>query len=147
MKRRAYRRTAIKQFEPTVIREKTEGNRLVLAIDVAKEDMVAALADERAEVLVTLAWKHLDDTAELLAKLDELRQLGFAVDAVMESTGTYSDVLRHQLQAVGIPVYQVSGKCQGRLRRRSEPPRCKELGDYRQAACRWSFRPLARPHR
>jgi hypothetical protein len=72
MKRRAYRRTAIKQFEPTVIREKTESNRLVLAIDVAKEDMVAALADERAEVLVTLAWKHLDDTAELLAKLDEL---------------------------------------------------------------------------
>jgi transposase len=110
MKRRAYRRTAIKQFEPTVIREKTEGNRLVLAIDVAKEDMVAALADERAEVLVTLAWKHLDDTAELLAKLDELKRLGFAVEAVMESTGTYSDVLRHQLQAVGIPVYQVSGK-------------------------------------
>ena len=110
MKRRAYRRTAIKQFEPSVIREKTAGSRLVLAIDVAKEDMVAALTDERAEVLVTLAWKHLDDTAELLAKLDELRRLGFTVEAVMESTGTYSDVLRHQLQASGYPVYQVSGK-------------------------------------
>jgi hypothetical protein len=110
MKRRAYRRTAIKQFEPTVIREKTESNRLVLAIDVAKEDMVAALADDRADVLVTLAWKHLDDTAELLAKLDELIRLGFMVETVMESTGTYSDVLRYQLQNAGFPVYQVSGK-------------------------------------
>jgi transposase len=110
MKRRAYRRTAIKQFEPALIREKTESSRIVLAIDVAKEDMVAALADNRAEVLVTLAWKHLDDTPELLAKLDGLRRLGFAVEAVMESTGTYSDVLRHQLQGSGVPVYQVSGK-------------------------------------
>jgi transposase len=45
-----------------------------------------------------------------LAKLDELRRLGFALEAVMESTGTYSDVLRHQLQGSGVPVYQVSGK-------------------------------------
>jgi len=110
MKRRAYRRTAINQFEPKVIREKTDTNRLILAIDVAKEDMVAALANERAEVLTTLAWKHLDDTPVLLLKLEELKQLGCTVEAVMESTGTYGDVLRHQLQTAGIVVYQVSGK-------------------------------------
>lgn len=110
MKRRAYRRTAINQFEPKMVRDKTTGNRLILAIDVAKEDMVAALTTEHAEVLTTLAWKHLDDSPMLLAKLDELRQLGFTLEAVMESTGTYGDVLRNQLQAAGIVVYQVSGK-------------------------------------
>ena len=110
MKRRAYRRTAINQFEPKMIRDRTTGNRLVLAIDVAKEDMVAALATEHAEVLMTLAWKHLNDSPTLLVKLDELRQLGFTVEAVMESTGTYGDVLRHQLQAAAVVVYQVSGK-------------------------------------
>jgi len=93
-----------------MIREKTDSTRLILAIDVAKEDMVAALATEHAEVLTTLAWKHLDDTPMLLLKLDELKQLGCKVEAVMESTGTYGDVLRHQLQAAGIVVYQVSGK-------------------------------------
>ncbi len=45
-----------------MVREKTTGSRLVLAIDVAKEDMVAALATETSEALVTLAWKHLDDS-------------------------------------------------------------------------------------
>jgi transposase len=93
-----------------MILERTDSKRVVLAIDVAKEDMVAALTTERADVLVTLAWKHLDDTPELLAKLEELRQAGFALEAVMESTGTYGDVLRHQLQEAGFPVYQVSGK-------------------------------------
>jgi transposase len=110
VKRRAYRRTPINQFEPNVIRDKVTDDRLVFAIDVAKEDMVAALATEHAEVLMTLAWKHLDDSPMLLDKLDELRQLGFAIEAVMESTGTYGDVLRHQLQAAGFVVYQVSGK-------------------------------------
>ncbi len=110
MKRRAYRRTAINQFEPKVIREKTESARLILAIDVAKDDMVAALTTERADVLTTLAWKHLDETPELLLKLEELGRLGFSVEAVMESTGTYGDVLRHQLKAAGIVVYQVNGK-------------------------------------
>ena len=110
MKRRAYRKTAIKQFEPKVIREKTESTRLILAIDVAKDDMVAALTTEHAVVLTTLAWKHLDETPEVLLKLEELRRLGFHLEAVMESTGTYGDVLRHQLQTAGIVVYQVNGK-------------------------------------
>jgi transposase len=93
-----------------MIYEKVQSNRMVLAIDVAKEDMVAALTTERADVLVTLAWKHLDETPVLLGKLEELIQMGLALEAVMESTGTYGDVLRHQLKKAGIPVYQVSGK-------------------------------------
>lgn len=110
MKKRAYRRTAIKNFEPWVLEKRTESRQLVLAIDVAKRDMVAALTTRQEEVLATLAWKHLEETPDLLGKLNELRDLGFSVEAVMESTGSYGDVLRHQLQQVGIVVYQVSGK-------------------------------------
>jgi transposase len=84
--------------------------RLILAIDVAKEDMVAALTTSQAEVVATLTWKHLEQTPVLLEKLEQLRALGYSIEAVMESTGTYGDVLRHQLQSTGVVVYQVNGK-------------------------------------
>jgi transposase len=81
-----------------------------LAIDVAKHDMVAALTTDQAEVLATLCWKHLEQTPVLLEKLKQLKSLGFALEAVMESTGTYGDVLRHQLESHGLVVHQVSGR-------------------------------------
>jgi transposase len=84
--------------------------RLILAVDVAKEDMVAALTTDQAEVVATLAWKRLDEMLVLLEKLKQLRDLGYTVEAVMESTGTYGDVLRHQLESRGIVVYQVSSQ-------------------------------------
>jgi transposase len=110
MKKRAYRRTVIKNFEPRVLEKRTECRELVLAIDVAKHDMVAALTTKEAEVLATLAWKHLEETPEMIEKLRALQELGYSVEAVMESTGSYGDVLRQQLQEVGVVVYQVSGK-------------------------------------
>jgi len=110
MKRRAYRRTPINQFEVAKVAEKAADSRLILAIDVAKDDMVAALTTQTAEVLCTLTWKHLDQSPVLVDKLGRLRDLGYTVEAVMESTGTYGDVLRHQLQQAGFAVYQVSGK-------------------------------------
>ena len=38
--------------------ERSESERLVVAIDVAKEKMVAAVMDEEEEVLVTVKWSH-----------------------------------------------------------------------------------------
>lgn len=110
MKRRAYRRTPINQFEVAKLTEKATDLRLILAIDVAKEDMVAALTTQTAEVLCTLTWEHLAQSPVLVDKLGQLRDAGYTVEAVMESTGTYGDVLRHQLQQAGFAVYQVSGK-------------------------------------
>jgi transposase len=92
------------------VAENTTDSQLILAIDVAKDDMVAALTTQTAEVLCTLTWKHLDQSPVLVDKLGQLRDLGYTVVAVMESTGTYGDVLRHQLQQAGFAVYQVSGK-------------------------------------
>lgn len=110
MKKHAYRRTAINNFQPLAVQNRVSERRLVLAIDVAKVDMVAALTTGRAEVVATLAWKHLEETPVLLEKLEQLARLGYSIEAVMESTGTYGDVLRHQLQANGVVVYQVNGK-------------------------------------
>lgn len=45
--------------------------------------------------------------AELLSGL---RRAGLLIEAVMESSGTYGDVLRHQLLEHGVPVFRVSGK-------------------------------------
>src|SRR5688572_27044492 len=110
MKKHAYRRTAINNFQPVAVQNRVSERRLVLAVDVAKENMVAALTTGQGEVVATLAWKHLEETPVLLEKLKELNELGYAIEAVMESTGTYGDVLRHQLQSHGVVVYQVNGK-------------------------------------
>ena len=42
--------------------------------------------------------------------LGQFRAEGYEVDAVMESSGTYGDVLRHQLLDARVPVYRVGGK-------------------------------------
>jgi len=110
VKKRAYRRTAIKDFDASTVSKRTESTQLVLAVDVAKVDMVAALTTGTGEVLTTLAWKHPAETPLLLEKLWELRGQRYNIVGVMESSGSYGDVLRHQLQGVGLLVYQVSGK-------------------------------------
>jgi hypothetical protein len=88
MKKRAYQRTAIKDFSTSALASRAECERLVIAVDVAKRDMVAAITTDRGEVLRTIAWKHPAQTSELLIKIAELRSAGFEVDAVMEASGT-----------------------------------------------------------
>jgi hypothetical protein len=46
----------------------------------------------------------------VLGLLAELRAGGYTLEAVMEPSGTYGDVLRYQLLEAGIPVFRVSGK-------------------------------------
>lgn len=113
MKKRTYRRISLKQVSVENVMEKLAGHRrLVFAVDVAKADMVAALADPAAEleqrVLLTVSWKHPDDHATLVELLGGLSRAGVETEAVMEPSGTYGDALRHQLQQLGIEVYRVS---------------------------------------
>jgi transposase len=110
VKKRIYKKVLVNQFVPGTIKAAAHSQRLVLAIDVAKVDMVAALTDESAQVLTTIAWKHPAENSLLFEKLRALGRLGFDLEAVMESSGTYGDVLRHQLIAQGIAVFRVSGK-------------------------------------
>jgi len=110
VKKRSYRKIPVKQFQLDAVTAAIPVGKVVLAIDVAKVDMVAAFADGRGEVVKIVAWKNPDENAELLALLRALQAAGYMVEAVMESSGTYGDVLRYQLEALDVPVFRVSGK-------------------------------------
>jgi transposase len=85
------------------------GERLVLGIDVAKEDFVAVLLDGAEEVVARVKWRHPQGTAEFLAGVEVLSE-HCVVEAVMEASGTYGDALRWQLNVRDVVVYRVSAK-------------------------------------
>jgi len=85
------------------------GGRAVLAVDVAKQDFVAAVLGPDAGVRVTFKWRHPEQTAELLGCLGRLAG-AVALEAVLEPSGTYGDALIGQLRRLGVAVYRVSPK-------------------------------------
>jgi hypothetical protein len=110
MKKRIYRRMPVNDFQPQTISHADLGGTLVFAIDVAKVDMVAAVAGADGHVLHTICWKAPEQNPTVLSILRSFRTAGITVEAVMEPSGTYGDVLRHQLEQDAFPVFMVSGK-------------------------------------
>jgi hypothetical protein len=110
MKKRICRRMPVNDFQPDSISLADLGGKLVSAIDVAKVDMVAALATADGRVLQTISWKAPDENPRVLEILRGFRSAGIPVEPVMEPSGTYGDVLRHQLEQDGFPLFMVSGK-------------------------------------
>jgi transposase len=110
MKKRIYRTTPVNAFHACTVRREDIGAKLVVAVDVAKVDMVAAFAAADHRVLATVRWKAPTENLALLAILRHFRAAEVPVEVVMEPSGTYGDVLRHQLLADGFPVFMVSGK-------------------------------------
>jgi transposase len=110
MKKRIYRRMSVNDFQPQSISAADLGGRLVFAIDVAKVDMVAALAGPDGRVLHTICWKAPAENPTVLSILRGFRSAGITVEPVMEPSGTYGDVLRHQLDQDGFPIFMISGK-------------------------------------
>ena len=56
--KRPYRALEVNKVCVASVLERSESERLVVAIDVAKEKVVAAVMDEHQEVLVTVKWSH-----------------------------------------------------------------------------------------
>jgi len=110
MKKRIYRRMPVNDFQPDTVSHADLGGKLVFAIDVAKVDMVAAVAAADGRVLHTICWKAPEQNSTVLSILRGFRTAGVAVETVMEPSGTYGDVLRHQLEQDAFPVFMVSGK-------------------------------------
>jgi transposase len=110
MKKRIYRTMPVNAFQPSSIRREDVGGKLVVAVDVAKVDMVAALATADRRVLTTIRWKAPTENLAVLAVLRHFRAAEIPVEVVMEPSGTYGDVLRHQLLADGFPVFMINGK-------------------------------------
>ena len=110
MKKRIYRRMPVNQFQPSSISLDEVGARLVFAVDVAKVDMVAAIAGDDGRVLNTIAWKAPSENAAVLGILQAFRAAGFLVEVAMEPSATYGDVLQYHLEKDGFPIFMVSGK-------------------------------------
>lgn len=109
MSKRRYKSEKFKTVNWDSVTNRIEGGRIVLAVDVAKEDFVATLMDEGQAALLTFSWCHPRQTAELLERVRELGQV-CELEAVLEPSGTYGDVLIWQLRQAGIPVYRISPK-------------------------------------
>ena len=84
MKKRIYRRMPVNDFQPQSISPADLGGKLVLAIDVAKVDMVAAFAGADGRVLHTISWKAPEQNPTVLSILRSYRTAGIIVEAVME---------------------------------------------------------------
>ena len=109
MSQRRYHSIECKEMDWSRVCEQAGGERIVLAIDVAKHDFVAVVQVRAGEILARVKWQHPQETRLLLAGVTQL-QAGGPLEAVMESSGTYGDALRGQLQARGVVVYRVSAK-------------------------------------
>ncbi len=109
MKRHSYRQTDINKVDWAVIRSKIEKREIIFSVDVAKQKFVGVLMTREKELIITLKWKHPQDTLGLVERLSE--GLGIArLEVVMEPSGTYGDALRWQFVKRGIQVYRVSPK-------------------------------------
>lgn len=110
MKKRTYRKIEVKEVDVAALAAELGVGPAVFAIDVAKVDMVAAIVAAEGRVVRTVRWKNPSENGLVLELLSKLRDAGLSVEAVMESSGTYGDALRHQLLEHGVPVFRVSGK-------------------------------------
>ena len=109
MSKHRYQTKKINNIDWRKLAERIGSREVVLAIDVAKEDFVAALMCASEELLALIKWQHPQQTPELLAQLEQALA-GTHWCAVMEPTGTYGDSLRHQLVMRDVPVYQIGPK-------------------------------------
>lgn len=109
MKKRIYRATKVKKLKLDKLQKQVEGRRIILAVDVAKEDFVAVIMGSEQQVYSTIKWKHPVESCFFINLI--LRDLPYrSLEVAMEPSGTYGDSLRSQFLDNGIPVYRVSPK-------------------------------------
>ena len=103
-----YKSTKINDANFDELREAFEDRTLVLATDVAKEDMVTGLAHPDGRVEALIAWKN---PRQLDALADLVEELGASqVELALEPTGTYGEPLRQLGFDKGWEVFLISPK-------------------------------------
>ena len=109
MKKRVYKATNVKKINSEKLNQEVEGKDIVLGVDVAKEDFMAAIMDKDRNVIKTIKWKHPFESHLLLDLI--LKDLRWhSLEIAMEPSGTYGDSLRAQFLGNGISVFRVSPK-------------------------------------
>jgi len=108
MKNHSYRCLELQEVNVEKITSSVGAAPVVVAIDVAKTKMVAAIASGAGAPLAIVKWRQPAQTMEFVSLVKALGACGRVVTCVMEPTGTYGDALRYQLESVAVPVHLVS---------------------------------------
>ena len=108
MSKRRYRATKIQEVDTAKL-EALADQRVIVAIDVAKEDFYAALVDGQGQVCEIVKWRHPAESREFL-QLVELLGGKERVEVVMEPSGVYGDAIRAALDQRGVQVFRVNPK-------------------------------------
>ena len=110
MSKRTYRTVSIQSVQFDALSAALgASSRCIVAVDVAKEAMVAGVADTRGSCAALIRFSHPTQTLLFVMLLTMLRELGRIVEVAMEPTGVYGDSLRYQLERSELPVYRVEG--------------------------------------
>jgi transposase len=111
MKKRTYQAVHVQQVRVEALLPLLVGG-CIIALDVAKQKFVVALATLAGEIVKLLRFEHPTQTRDFLQIVEAIRAGVEAgkVTAAMEPTGTYGDAVRHQLVRAGVPVRMVSPK-------------------------------------
>jgi len=106
-----YRAESVERILPEQLAGTFEvGTRVVVGIDVAKRNFVAALCNSTGDTVLRVRFEHPRQTAQFVGLLAGLQAVERQVEVTMEPTGTYGDALRYRLGSSKIPVFRVSNK-------------------------------------
>lgn len=106
MEKSTYRAKSVKELDLEAMSANWPED-VVMGIDVAKDIMYAVFMDPEREVLASVRWKHLEESAQVVSWV---AGLSCVREVAMEPSGTYGDALRGQLEAAGLEVYRVHPK-------------------------------------
>lgn len=98
----------VKKVKVDDVVSQIKGKEVVVGIDIAKTDMVAAVSIERRQAVVTLKWKHPKTSGRFLSLLTALREASSKLVVALEPTGTYGDALWVMMLNQGFEVHRVS---------------------------------------
>jgi transposase len=110
MGKRTYRAVDIKAVDVDKLAESLTTGRAVIAIDIAKEKQVCAIVGGDGTCAAIVKWSHPRETARFVVLCESLSERGLKVEAAMEPSGTYGDVIRSRLMDAGIDVFRIAGK-------------------------------------
>lgn len=109
MKKHVYRAIPLSSWDIEGFLKNVKERACILSVDVAKEDFVAVVMDRERCVRAAIKWQHPRETPRLV-EIVTGELAGTIEAAVLESSGTYGDVLRHTLAEEGLAVLQVAPK-------------------------------------
>lgn len=108
MSKGRYRAVDVKSVDWERLGDRVRGRRLVVGLDVGKEEYRASLTLGSREVVETVKWSHPSGSLEAVDRLVSLP--ASRLEVALEPTGSYGDPVRGLLLEREVALYRVSPK-------------------------------------